>query len=306
MPGYDDPAWLPRMFVLAVASFLTRDSPAITFDQLGDVAIFHNPYYRVVRNLFYRPLPGKNDILLNVLAYPMRLLLLLSIAIAAQAQSANPVPPLAETGFKPIFDGQSLKGWDCDPAFWKVADGVMRGETAADRQPKQNIFCIWKEGSPADFELKLQYKLTGELGNSGVQYRSVELPNVARWVLKGYQADIDGKQQYTGQIYEERGRGFLTLRGQISYVPTGAKPGSIGATGDNAALKTALKSEDWNDMHIIARGNTIIQLINGQVMSVLIDDDTVNRKMDGLIGIQLHVTKGAMTIEARNIRLKTF
>ena len=173
----------------------------------------------------------------------------------------------------------------------------MIGETAADHQPKQNIFCIWKGGSPADFELKLQYRLTGNTGNSGIQYRSVELPNVAKWVMKGYQADIDGMQQYTGQVYEERGRGFVALRGQIAYIPDGGKVGSIGSTGDNNELKGLIKVDDWNDLDIIARGNTLIQLINGRVMSVLIDDDKANRKMDGEIGIQLHVTKAMMKIE---------
>ena len=48
---------------------------------------------------------------------------------------------------------------------------------------------------------------------------------------------------------------------------------------------------------------TIIQLLNGRITSMLIDDDTVGRKLDGLIGIQCH--KGPpMKIEARNIRLK--
>jgi hypothetical protein len=233
----------------------------------------------------------------------------LGFSLLAQQSGAGrslPVALLAETGFQQIFDGQSLKGWDCDPSFWRAGNGVMTGETKPDRQPKQNIFCIWKGGSPADFELKMQYKLTGELGNSGVQIRSVELPDVGKWVLKGYQADIDGRQQYTGQFYEERGRGFLALRGQIAYVPAGKKVGSIGTTGQTDQLKSLIKSDDWNDLHLIARGNTLIQLINGQVMSVLIDDDTVNRKMEGQIGIQLHVTKGAMTIEARNIRIKTF
>ena len=216
------------------------------------------------------------------------------------------VPPLEESGFQKIFDGKSLKGWDCDAEFWRVEDGVMIGETQADHQPKQNIFCIWKGGSPADFELKLEYKLTGETGNSGVQYRSVELPDVAKWVLKGYQADIDGKQQYTGQVYEERGRGFLALRGQIAYVPDGKKVGSIGSTGEAADLKGVIKGDGWNEMHIVARGNIVIQSINGRVMSVLIDDDKANRKMDGEIGIQLHRTAAAMKMESRNIRIKTF
>jgi hypothetical protein len=216
------------------------------------------------------------------------------------------VAPLEETGFRQIFDGKSLANWDCDPDFWRAENGVIIGETRADHQPKQNIFCIWKGGSPGDFELKLQYKLTGETGNSGIQYRSVELPNVAKWVMKGYQADIDGKQQYTGQVYEERGRGFLALRGQIAYIPDEKKVGSIGSTGDGDQLKSLIKIDDWNDLDIIARGNTIIQLINGRIMSVVVDDDKANRKMDGEIGIQLHVTKAAMKIESRNIRIKTF
>ena len=215
------------------------------------------------------------------------------------------VAPLEETGFHAIFDGASMKGWDCDPDFWRVENGEIVGETRADHQPPQNIFCIWKGGSPGDFEFEMQYKLTGETGNSGVQYRSVELPNVAKWVMKGYQADIDGHQQYTGQVYEERGRGFLALRGQIVYIGDGKKTGSIGSLGDDAELKALIKTDDWNDLHIIARGNTLIQLINGRVMSIVVDDDKANRKMDGEIGIQLHKTAAAMKIESRNIRLKT-
>ena len=235
-----------------------------------------------------------------------KLILLALVGSCLQAQRPPAVQPLPETGFRQIFDGKSLTDWDCDPEFWKVDNGVMVGETAVGHQPKQNIFCIWKGGSPGDFELKLEYKLTGETGNSGIQYRSVQLPNVAKWVMKGYQADIDGRQQYTGQIYEERGRGFLALRGQISYVPDGAKVGAAGSTGNGDELKAVIKPGDWNELHIIARGNTLIQLINGRVMSIVVDDDKANRRMDGEIGIQLHVTTAAMKMESRNIRIKTF
>jgi len=218
-----------------------------------------------------------------------------------------PVAPLEESGFQPIFDGKSLSGWDCDSNFWRVEGGAITGETTAAHQPAVNIFCIWKGGTPADFELKLEYRLTGApSGNSGIQYRSVELPDVGKWVLKGYQADIDAQQMFTGQVYEERNRGFLALRGQISYVPNGKKVGSIGSVGDGNQLKGYIKTEDWNEIHIIARGNTLIQLINGHVMSVLVDDDSANRKMNGEIGIQLHKTTAPMKIEARNIRIKQF
>src|SRR5215510_12738243 len=210
---------------------------------------------------------------------------------------------LEEKGFRPIFDG-SMKDWDGDPNFWKVADGILTGETTAEHQPPQNIFCIWRGGKPADFELKMQYRLTGaETGNSGIQYRSEELPDVAKWVLKGYQADIDAQQRFTGQIYEERGRGFLAMRGMFSYIPDGGKAGSVSSLGGDE-LKSLIKLNDWNDIQIVARGNTIIQLMNGRVMSMVIDDDKAGRKMNGLLGIQLHKTEGPMKIEAKNIRLK--
>ena len=49
------------------------------------------------------------------------------------------------------------------------------------------------------------------------------------WVLQGYQCDIDFANQYTGQIYEERGRGFLAMRGQFSHVPDGGGPKVVGS-----------------------------------------------------------------------------
>jgi hypothetical protein len=224
----------------------------------------------------------------------------------AQQGPVSRVAPLEEEGFRPIFDGNSLKNWDCDPDFWRVEEGSIVGETRPDHQPKYHTFCIWRGGTPADFELKLEYKLIGEGGNSGIQFRSIDYPKIGLWAMKGYQADIDGREDYTGQIYEERGRGFLAPRGKVVYVPEGKKAGVIGSTGESNQLRSHIRTGDWNEMHIVARGNTLIQMINGQVMSVVIDDDTANRRMDGEIGIQVHVTTRAMRIEARKIRIKTF
>jgi hypothetical protein len=205
-----------------------------------------------------------------------------------------------EAGFAKIFDGVSLKGWDGDPAFWRVENGAIVGQIETDKQPPQNTFLIWRGGSPADFELKLEYRLTGN--NSGIQVRSIELPDI-KWAMKGYQADMDAEQRYTGQIYEERGRGFLAMRGQFTHIPAGKRPGVVASLGDGEELKKLIKSDDWNEVWIIARGNTIVQMINGRVMSMLIDDDTAGRRLDGLIGIQVH--RGpAMKIEVRNVRWK--
>jgi hypothetical protein len=230
---------------------------------------------------------------------------LLTTSLAAQQ---HPFHNQDAAGFRQIFDGKTLNGWDCDTDFWRVENGAIVGESKMDHQPKQNIFCIWRGGQPADFELRLQYRLTGvNDGNSGIQYRSIERSDIAKWVLQGYQADIDLKQTYTGQIYEERARGFLSLRGQLAQATNGEKPVVLGSVGGNDELKSFIKPNDWNEVDIIARGNILIQLWNGHLMSELIDDDTSARKSKGEIGIQLHrLPNCAMKIEVRNIRLKTF
>jgi hypothetical protein len=237
--------------------------------------------------------------------------LALAILLAAQNQPLRERPPGGfrmelpqplkdETGFKAIFDGQTLNGWDGDPKLWRIESGNIVGETTAETMPKQNSFLIWRGGSPADFELKAQYRLGAV--NSGIQYRSIEVPDI-RWAMKGYQADIDAEERFTGQIYEERGRGFLALRGQFTYIGEGKKPGVVGSLGDVAQLKGLIQNGGWNEYHIIARGNVITQILNGRVMSMLVDDDAPNRKLSGLIGIQLHLGP-PMKIEVRNIRIK--
>jgi 3-keto-disaccharide hydrolase len=218
------------------------------------------------------------------------------------------------TGFQSIFDGKTLTGWDGDPSFWKVANGAIVGESTPTNAVKENTFLIWRGGEPRDFELKVQFKINST--NSGIQIRSVHLPQgtqvaqraiEGKWVLKGYQADIDFANQFTGQIYEERGRGFLAMRGQAVYVPDGegARPRIIGNLQQSPdELKAVIKQNDWNHVHLIARGNTITQILNGAVTSIVIDDDTKNRAMGGLIGFQLHVGE-PMKLELRNIALKT-
>lgn len=228
-------------------------------------------------------------------------------------RGADPLVLDDQTGFQPIFDGKTLTGWDGDPSFWRVENGAIVGESTPANALKENTFLIWRGGEPKDFELKVQFKMNAT--NSGIQLRSTHLPQgtkvgeraiEGKWVLKGYQADIDFNNQFTGQIYEERGRGFLAMRGQAVHVPDGegAKPRVIGNLQRSAdELKDAIKQNDWNQVHLIARGNTIIQILNGAVTSIVVDDDTKNRAMSGLIGFQLHVGE-PMKLELRNLWLK--
>jgi hypothetical protein len=77
-----------------------------------------------------------------------------------------------------------------------------------------------------------------------------------------------------------------------------------GSLGDGEALKQQIQTGGWNKLHVIARGNVLIQVLNGHVMSAVIDDDVKNRAMEGLLGIQIHVGP-PMKIELRNLWLKT-
>jgi hypothetical protein len=217
------------------------------------------------------------------------------------AAMPDPIAADDHTGYTSIFDGTSLKGWDGDTNFWRAEGGMLIGETTAANPLKANTFLIWRGGQTKDFELKLEYRMNAT--NSGIQYRSVEVPDAGKWVLKGYQADIDFDNRWTGQLYEEKGRQFLALRGQSTYIGDGVKPRVIGTIGSADALKAAIKVNDWNQVHIIARGNLLMHIVNGQLMSVVVDDDTKGRAMSGLLGFQIHVGP-PMKVEFRNIYLK--
>jgi hypothetical protein len=247
-----------------------------------------------------------------------------------------PIPFDNFTGFEKIFDGATLTNWDGDPGFWRVEGGAIVGETTAEKPLSENTFLIYRGSEPDNFELKLEFRMNST--NSGVQYRSRQLTGaVGKWVLCGYQADIDFANSYTGMLYEERGRpGFLAPRGTVQYAgpndvkqgqcssgqpvaPRGQGAGRAGGDAapaappplrgqfaqveDGEALRAIIKIGDWNQFQVIARGNTLIHVLNGHVTAIFVDDDQANRSMKGLIGVQLHV--GApMKVEFRNIYLK--
>jgi len=205
-----------------------------------------------------------------------------------------------DDGYVPIFDG-TLKDWDGDPVYWRVENGTLIGEVRPDTLLERNTFIIWRGGELADFELKLEYRVSAE-GNSGINYRSSEVEGV-KWAMRGYQADIDGKDQWSGQNYEERGRTFLAYRGQSVVMKPGAKPEIIKMLGDRVELQRKVRKEDWNEVHIVARDNLLQHFTNGVLMSEVRDEDPEKRSMKGLLGVQVH-TGPPMKIEFRKIRLK--
>lgn len=212
-----------------------------------------------------------------------------------------------EPGFQSIFDGRTLTGWEGNPNYWRAENGALVGEITPATVIKSNTFIIWRGGRPKDFELKLDYRITAE-GNSGINYRSAVVPDPVTpantFAMRGYQCDLDGGKRYPGNNYEEKGRLFLAVRGQMTRVVGGRPPVLVSTLGDEQQL-AQLITDDWNAVHIVARGNVLTHIVNGRVMTVVIDDDAPNRPADGLLGVQVHVGP-PMKVEYRNIRLKNW
>jgi len=223
-------------------------------------------------------------------------------------QSDRPEPREGDgPGFESIFDGKTLDGWEGDRVYWRVEGGSLVGEITPETVVKSNTFIIWQGGRPKDFELKLDYRITRD-GNSGINYRSAVIPDPVtpsnRFAMRGYQCDIDGKARYTGNNYEEKGRRFLAVRGQMTRVVGGRPPVLVSTFASPDDLAESF-TDGWNSVHILAKGNTLTHLVNGRLMSVVMDDDVPNRPVAGRIGVQVHVGP-PMKVEYRNIRIRRY
>ena len=222
------------------------------------------------------------------------------------------------TGFTQIFDGTSLSDWEGDPTVWRVENSAIVGESSKDKVVS-NAY-LWRKNLIAhDFDLKLEIKCE-IAGGSGIQYRSqTGLPwrNNARngekrnldWMMTGPQADFwfpvnPLHASYTGQFYSENTPlGIVAWRGELVNSGPGMAPTLVGTIGDRTMLGGYVKVNDWNQYEIIARGGTLIHILNGQVMAVLIDDDPASsNNQPGKIGIELESTPAKVSV--RNIWIK--
>jgi hypothetical protein len=245
-----------------------------------------------------------------------RLLAMASVVLVAIACVSAEASAQDPEGFVSIFNGQSLEGWEGDPSYWRVEDGSIVGEITPETVLRRNTFLIWRGGVLEDFELKVEYRIT-ERGNSGISYRNEQLQD-APHSLTGYQADLDGPRRYVGSLYEERGRTTLAAKGTRVTIPAVEITDSLRAhvrsnawihavvdarLGDPDSLDAVIRTGDWNEYHIIARGNHLQHYVNGVLMSDVTDNDTRHRRLRGLLGVQVH-TGPPMKVEYRNFRLK--
>ncbi|MEI6714376.1 MAG: DUF1080 domain-containing protein [Verrucomicrobiota bacterium] len=220
----------------------------------------------------------------------------------------HPLPSAAadNDGFTALFNGKDLTGWDGNPDFWSVSDGILVGQTTPEKPSKGNTFLIWTGTEYKDFELHASCKLEG--GNSGIQYRSKNLGN---WVMAGYQCDIrtpvfDPKdpKNCLGKIYSEKeGRGQMALGGEKAVYEKDGQKNVVGKVNDLEKVTKAIEQGEWKDVVIIAKGNHILQKINGEIVCELTDEDENKRALSGQLGLQIHGGQ-PMKISFKNIQIK--
>lgn len=234
------------------------------------------------------------------------------------AKEPEPLSFDDHSGYQSLFDGKTLDGWDGDPAVWHVEDGAIVGVSTPER-PVGNSYISYRRLRPHDFDLKLEIKVE-QGGGSGIQYRSqTGLPwrraknggpavNL-NWMMTGPQADFWFPvsplfSSFTGQFYSENTPlGILAWRGQVVLSAAGSKPRLVAHIADRDSLGGYVRTNDWNEYLIMARGGTFIHIINGQLMAVYVDDDpSSTNNQDGYIGIEV---EGVPTkVSVRNIWLR--
>jgi len=237
----------------------------------------------------------------------MKKTMVLSVFVMLVVGLARPV--LAADDWVALFNGKDLTGWDGDTRLWSVKDGVIHGETSEQNPARNNTFLVWRGGSPKDFELKIKFRMQN--GNSGIQYRSKEFD---KWRIAGYQAEVVNGDT-AGFLYHEAGRASLVNVGEFVVMDENGKKQVVGSVNDKQELVKAgfVRQKDWNEYHIICRGNHIIHYLNGYQTVELIDNDRVTNPNDpkdnkgssreGLIALQIHVGP-PMIVEFKDISLK--
>ncbi len=200
-----------------------------------------------------------------------------------------------------LFNGHDLKGWKGDPRIWSVRDGMLIGSTEGIEPIQANTFLICQAKDLGDFRLDVECRIQG--GNSGIQYRS-QVVDAERWIVSGYQADFDSEQTYSGILYEERGRGILSLRGEKTVIDENDQRTKSRFASDEE-LRSKIHGGQWNTYTVEARGDRLRHWLNGQLMSETVDRARDHRRGSGVLALQVHQGP-PMMVFFRNFKLQRF
>lgn len=152
-------------------------------------------------------------------------------------------------GFKPLFDGKTLKGWKVYPdgtGQWKVTDGVI-----VSSGPASHLFT--ERGDFTNFHLRAEISIN-EGGNSGMYFRTKFGPSFP----KGYEAQVNSTHRdplKTGSLYPSfNSKLSADQRMKITVNDKLHKP------------------DEWFTYEVIARGNHIVIKVNGKTTVDFVDD----------------------------------
>lgn len=225
--------------------------------------------------------------------------LFVAIPVAGQAQAASNHTS-DEPGFVSLFNGKNLDGWDAKPGAWEVRDGEIWCTGASIGKN----WLIWRGGEPSDFVLRLEFRW--DKGNSGVQVRSDDLGD---WQVFGYQVEV-ARRKVMGLWHHSLIKKDHPKREARFLMTTAGEEAVINEQGERENTKVAAaetiqahyREHEWNSLEIVAKGERLMQRINGVHFATVVDRDVKMSRDKGFIAFQDH-GKGC-TVAFRNIRLK--
>jgi len=204
---------------------------------------------------------------------------------------------VGEDGFRPMFDGVSMKQWKGGGGFWQVKDGLLQAQSSPDKVCKRQCHLIWTGGQPGDFEMRCEFKLSPE-ANSGIQLRTLD----QEFGDSGYQADMNGGGNYVGFLYHPKQHLVGERGAKVMIAADGKKTVERFADAKELGDKV-FKKDDWNEYDIIAKGPTVTLFVNGMKTCELTDYRPSMMPKKGFITLQMHPGP-PMKIQYRNLRIK--
>jgi 3-keto-disaccharide hydrolase len=177
---------------------------------------------------------------------------------AADKAADDPTAAKKAEGWKPLFDGKTLKGWHpVGDGKWTVEDGAIVGR--ANNEKLYGLLFTDKEFT--DFDVRFKFKVLS--GDSGFYIHTVfKKPDQAH----GNQVQVGLSGSGVGGVYESYGRGWTD------------KP-------SDELQKKILKDRDWNEMTISAKAGNIVVHVNGTKTADLKNDPS---RRKGHCALQMH------------------
>lgn len=223
-----------------------------------------------------------NSMLVGLLVFGCQVGMVSHPGVADETEGPHLTEQEVAAGFVPLFNGQTFEGWEGDLQWFKIEHGEIVAGSLEKKIP--NNFFLCTVDHYADFELRLDAKLTGAGDNAGIQFRTERIPN--HHEVSGYQADMGSawERPVWGALYDESRRNKLL------------------AEGDREKVPQVLRKDDWNDIVIRCKGPHVEIWLNG-LKTVDYTESDATIATTGVIAVQIH---GGAPAEARyrNLRIK--